>query len=86
MNRSDVEKRVKIVLKKTMVVATEKQIDEICDSTSLIEDLALDSIQILELVVNLENEFNIVCEAEELNIDIFDKFGDLITFILRKVE
>jgi len=86
MTRNDVAELIKHILKENQATALRDQVDMITDDTSLIDDLALDSIQILELIVNLEDEFNIVCDAQELNIDLFGRFGDLVGFIHKKVE
>jgi acyl carrier protein len=51
------------------------------DETSLLTDLHLDSIQILELVVGIEETFGFSMESEELSIDLFDSLGELIDYI-----
>ena len=40
--------------------------DEITEATSFIEDLGADSLDLFELVTNLEEEYNIEIPAEEL--------------------
>ncbi|HVG17914.1 MAG TPA: acyl carrier protein [Blastocatellia bacterium] len=59
------------------------QIDasSIDDDTSLLNDIALDSIQILELIVAIENRFQIRINTKRLNIDVFDRFSDLVDFV-----
>ena len=59
--------------------------DEINHETSLINDLALDSIQILELIVSIEKEFEISFDAEELDLSLFDNIDDTVNFIMKKM-
>ena len=60
--------------------------EEIKHNTSLINDLALDSIQILELIIEIEKEFGISCDAEELDLALFDNIDDTIKFIIQKKD
>lgn len=47
---------------------------------SLIEDLELDSIEIVELIVFIEDELGLKCDSDEL-IDKLDDVDELIKFI-----
>ncbi len=84
MERRVIADRLKKILKANQFIALKNQIDNITEETSLVNDLALDSIQILELVVQIEKEFSFSCESDELNLDMFDEFGKLIDFIESK--
>lgn len=55
------------------------------EETSLLRDLTLDSVQILELVVDIESEFGFSCRADELSSDLFDRFGNLVDYIVTKL-
>lgn len=55
-------------------------------NTSLINDLALDSIQILELIIAIEKEFGISCDPEELDLSLFDRMDETIIFIINKMD
>lgn len=55
------------------------------EETSLLKDLVLDSIQILELLVAIENQFKITISNKELNLDYFDRFSLLIDFVQKKL-
>ena len=52
-------------------VAMELDYDEIGNGDALIEDLNLDSLQILTLITELESEFNFVLEDEDLDLRSF---------------
>ncbi len=64
------------------------QIDEkdLEEKTSLITDIGLDSIQILELIVAIENKFKFSIDTDDLNIKIFDRFSELIEFIEERIK
>jgi len=58
---------------------------ELSDSTSLLTDLALDSIQLLELIVCIEKEFGIQFNTDEIDLAIFDRVEDLVKFVQKTV-
>jgi len=86
MENNDISNRIKNVLRGNKFQSVHNVLDSINGDTSLINDLALDSIQILELIVSLEKEFMFACEPYELNIDMFDRFDELVAFIKHKCE
>ena len=86
MERTQIADRLKELLKDNQFMSLRNYVDLINEESSLINDLALDSIQILELVVKIENEFSFTCEPTELNVDMFNRFGDLITFVQNKLQ
>ncbi|MCP4153817.1 MAG: acyl carrier protein [bacterium] len=86
MDKQEVKKNLLELLtsKDTMSL----QIDEtdLKEETSLINDIGLDSIQILELIVAIENKFKFSIDTDEINIEIFDRFADLVDFIEENVK
>jgi acyl carrier protein len=86
MDRKMVDIRLKKVLKENQFLALKNMVDTITDKTSLVNDLALDSIQILELVVGIEKEFGFFCEPDELELDMFDNYGKLVDFVQNKLN
>lgn len=56
-------------------------VDQINENTLLIDDLLFDSLMMMELVVDLEEEFNITIEAEDLSTEKLNKFSELLKFI-----
>lgn len=81
-----IENRIKDILKGNKFIALKEMVDTITDDTSLLSDLVLDSIQILELILAIEKEFGFSCEPDELNLDMFDRFGSLKEFVNDKVD
>ena len=86
MERQSIENGIKKVLKENRFIALREMIDSLTDETSLLEELSLDSIQILELAVGIEKEFGFCCEPDELNLDLFDRFATLVDFVYKKVN
>lgn len=78
-----------IIIKKLneMLIDKSKGIDvnyEFSDDTNLIEDLNFDSLQMIELMVNIENQFDIEIDEEELVIENFIYYGQLKKFLYNK--
>jgi acyl carrier protein len=86
MTREQIKEQMKDILKSEKFMSMSNIVDGITEESSLINDLALDSIQILELIVVMEARFSFVCEPNELNIDLFDDYGALINFIEGKTS
>jgi len=61
-------------------------VDEIDENTSLLTDIALDSLQIIQLVVAIESRLNIPIFDDEISPDLFDKLGNLCAFIQNKIS
>ena len=60
-------------------------IDTICEETNLIRDLGLDSIGILQVILQTEKIFGISIENDELDSEIFSKMGNLVSMIQEKM-
>lgn len=84
MSRQEIMERLKEILSGPQFLFLHDQIEEITESTSLLEDLVMDSIQILELLVSVEEKFELSCEAHELSVDLFDQVSRLVDFIQKK--
>lgn len=84
MTRTEILEKIKGILLADDFVGIKEGIEDITEETSLLDDLALDSLQILNLVVLLEEKFNFICEEEELNLDMFDDMHHLVSFIEKK--
>lgn len=72
------------ILQSDDFVILEDSVKVVDEKTSLIDDLALDSLQILNLIVLIEDKFDILCDEEELSLDMFNDVAELITFIQKK--
>jgi len=84
MDRKEILEKLKEILKGNQFQFIHDQIEHINENTSLIYDLVMDSIQILELLVSIEEVFGLSCRSEEFNVDLFDKVSNLVDFIEAK--
>ncbi len=58
--------------------------DEVGNESSLIDDLQLDSIQIIELVTRLEDEFSFELDDEDMDFQYFSTIDTLAKFVESK--
>ncbi len=58
----------------------------ITDETSLIEDLSYDSIMMIELVIEVEDCFDIEINDEDLLFEDFDTFYDFCLLVYRQIS
>ena len=61
-------------------------IDEIGEETDLIRDLGLDSIGILQVILETEKEFGISVDNNELDSETFSMMGNLVGIIQKKIH
>lgn len=85
MSREEILEKLKDILGSNQFLFSEEQIEKISEDTSLIYDLVMDSIQILELLVTIEEAFSLTYEAQDLSADLFDKVSNLISFVETKI-
>jgi acyl carrier protein len=84
VNSAEVENRIKTVIKKRLKLKV--KMGELSRDTPLIgKGLGLDSVGVLELVVGLEEEFNIMFEDSEISIELFENIGSLANYINEKL-
>ncbi|MDP8927698.1 MAG: acyl carrier protein [Actinomycetota bacterium] len=84
MNPSMTTEGVKSVVVTTLGV--EERADSLDASTSLLASLPeLDSLAVVELVLALEERFDIKIDDDEVTADIFETLGDLAAFVDRKL-
>lgn len=86
MDRQEIKQEILEILGSKDFMSLQVDVKDINDDTSLINDVALDSIQILELIVAIENKFKFSINTEEINIDIFDCFFHLIDYVHANVN
>ena len=84
VNSAEIENRIKTVIKKRLKLKV--KMGELSKDTPLIgKGLGLDSVGVLELVVGLEEEFNIMFEDSEISIELFENIGSLANYINEKL-
>lgn len=57
------------------------------EETNMLKDgLALDSVVLLEMIIELELQYDIEIDEDELNAEMFEELGNLIEFVQGKME
>lgn len=74
-----VDERLKKVIIKNMRIGIE--IEDIDDDSDIINDFLFDSIQVLRLITQIEDEFNIIIENEDNLVDLLQNYGSLRMYI-----
>ena len=89
MKIDSVDRELKKIIKRTIRIDildndVEKLLDNIeCD---LMNDLGLDSLLMVQLIVEVENVFEIEFELDELDVNILRKYQKLRKYILKKTK
>ena len=58
-------------------------VDIITDTTNLFEDLGMDSIEIITIIVEVENVFNIEFIDDDMDLDKMIIFGNIVNGVLK---
>lgn len=83
MEQKEVMKGIETILKEKIGINLDRELTE--DIQLNKEGLSLDSVMLLELVVELELTYDIEIDEEELNEDNFTTVGNLSKFVCSKV-
>jgi acyl carrier protein len=86
MEKQEIKQEILNILASKDFMSLQIDVKNIHENTSLINDVGLDSIQILELVVAIENKFKFSINTNELSIDIFDRFSDLLAYVKANIN
>jgi len=69
----------KTTLLKTIAMNYQLSMDKLVDDANLREDLAFDSMAILDVLMDVEDAYGVVLSHEDKNLDKLVTLGDLIT-------
>lgn len=56
------------------------------ENLDLIDDLELGSIELMQIIVEVETEFGIQIDIEQYGIEIFSRYNQLLKFLEEKCE
>ena len=59
--------------------------DSILPTSNLVNDIGINSIQFIQMIVQIENEFNIEFDNEFLNINRFENITSISNYVMSKV-
>ena len=82
MTDATIQDRIKKLICDGLVVGV--SFDDLNGNSSLINDLQLDSIQMIELITKLEGEFSIELEDEDFDFEVFSTIDSLANFVNEK--
>ena len=77
-----IEERIKKLIREADENVDVERLDE---KTNLIDDYGFDSVNLVQLVVSIEDEFGIECEDDDLEMDKTSKYRELIKIIEKKL-
>lgn len=80
----NIEKRLKSIIMNVALNGIREE--DISKDTILTIDLGYDSIKLVELVVEIENEFNIIMDDEDLDVEKLSVYNKLLETIIAKVS
>lgn len=76
--RSEIIEKIRTVIVENLELEVPEQLQE---SDRLYEDLNIDSIMVLQLVVYVEEVFEVSVPEEDVDPSVFQTLGALVTFI-----
>ncbi len=82
MSDNAIQDRIKKLICDGLVVGV--VYDDLKGESSLINDLQLDSIQMIELITKLEGEFSIELDDEDFDFEVFSTIDSLTKFVEEK--
>ncbi len=77
---ADIAEQVKQIIAEQLMV----ELDEVTDDASFIEDLGADSLDTVEMIMEIEDEFGI--EIPDEDAEKIQTVGKAIEYVKRKVE
>ena len=86
MNVDEIEKRLIDIITDTDFFSLTLDKGKIGPGTSIIKDLSLDSIQLLEYLVAIENNMNLNLDYQDLSVEVFESFSSLAGYFHKKLN
>lgn len=83
MDKSIVIKELKEIIKKTMELEIP---NDMIKGENLIEEFGINSVDALEILVWIENTFNIILPDEDLGSNLLESIDKLADYILKRRE
>ncbi|MDG4785110.1 phosphopantetheine-binding protein [Micromonospora sp. WMMD1102] len=77
MERAQAVEHIRVSLEAVL----NQHLPEVDERTRLFEDLAIDSMSVLELLIGLEDSIDLEIDPTELNADVFQTVGTLTDYV-----
>jgi acyl carrier protein len=84
MESAEIKPQLKRMIVERLFLDVEPQ--DIGDDAPLMETYGIDSVALFELVIGLEDEFGVVMEDVDFQIDTFKSVNSIAAFVQEKVE
>ncbi|MCM1361285.1 MAG: acyl carrier protein [Clostridiales bacterium] len=84
MNKKLITEKLMAILKENTVMIIDDE--NIKEDTDFIEELGFDSLSIIRFITDVEREFNIEFDFEELVSEVIGKYGTLLEVIEKKLN
>ena len=81
MDRQNILDSIKTILKKSDYYFLQDVVDTITEKTEICEDLSMDSIQIMEFIVDIETFFNIRFDFSEIDANNIRTMEEIVNMI-----
>lgn len=85
MTLEQMEQQLMQVMKESEFFSLDVRKADITPQTSIIKDLFLDSIQLLEYLVAVENNLKVNLDYQDLSIEVFESFHTLADYFYKKI-
>jgi acyl carrier protein len=79
LNRNEILEKVKLILVNKLKLVSKPEL--ITESTNLIKDYSIDSHKLVNLLVELENAFQIDIDSEDISFETLTDMPKLLLFI-----
>ncbi len=79
MDRKEIMGKVRKIISEKLGVEEEKVVEE----AKLIDDLGADSLDLVDLIMDLENEFGV--KVDDSDIEKISTVGEVVDYITRKL-
>jgi acyl carrier protein len=78
MQRTEILSKLSMLIEENLEVKLPEKVQE---SSRMYQDLRIDSIMVLQLVVYIEEEFDVLVPEEDVDPAVFETLGSMVTFI-----
>ncbi len=83
MSRDDVTAKVKTIVAEAL--HAQKMANQMTEETYL-ENLGLDSLNIVDILLGIETEFGIIFDEDELDLAPLETIGTLVSFVMENLD
>lgn len=83
--KNELQNKLIDILYESKAISLEMNREDFNPKISLIKDLKLDSIQLLEYLMAIELKLEVDVDYEDLQIEVFDDFNEFTNYFYQKI-